>query len=51
MKGAPLPSPQVVASYKKEGVPPPVNNEIDVKQRSKITKLVQDYLEVFKVTK
>ena len=38
---------KVVASYKKEGVPPPADNVIDARQGAKITKLVQDYLGIF----
>jgi len=39
---------KVVSSFKKEGVPPPANNEIDAKQRGKIQKLVKEYLSLSK---
>jgi len=39
---------KVVNSYKKEGLPPPPNNEILSNQRTKIQKLVEDYIKFTK---
>ena len=39
---------QVVNSYRKEGLPPPANNEIAGNQRAKIQKLVEEYIKFTK---
>jgi len=38
----------VINSYRKEGLPPPANNEIQGTQRAKIQKLVEDYIKFTK---